>query len=107
MHIGAEDSGYLSPQQLAEAGVAEEHTTDQPLASHVQQMSEADWVEASPAEMAQHISLGGPKTDYAAERDTFREKTDNLANFWMDRIDSMDPALGQDVTSEFMNVHKT
>lgn len=32
---------------------------------------------------------------------------DKLQEFWLDRIDSMDPALGQDVTSAFMDTEKT
>jgi hypothetical protein len=30
-------------------------------------MSEEDWASASAAEMANHISLEGPKTDFAIE----------------------------------------
>ena len=60
----------------------------------------------SVAQMAEHVSLGAPKTDFANERDTVREKGDKLTNFWMDRIDSEDPTLGNDMTSEFMNVAK-
>lgn len=70
-------------------------------------MSDDDWVEASPEVMAQHISLEGPKTDYAKEVNPFRKNADRLQNFWLDRIDSMDPNLGQDVTSAFMDTEKT
>ena len=59
------------------------------------------------AEMADHISLGGPKTEFQAERDTYRKGEDKLTNFWMDRIDSEDPGLDQDMTSTFMDVQKT
>ena len=70
-------------------------------------MSEEEWFDASPEKMAQHISLDGPKTDYQKEVSSFRKNADKLQEFWLDRIDSMDPALGQDVTSAFMDTQKT
>ena len=70
-------------------------------------MSEMEWAMASPEEMANHISLDGPKTDYQKEGSSFRKDADKLQNFWLDRIDSMDPNLGQDVTSAFMDTEKT
>lgn len=57
--------------------------------------------------MAQHISLDGPKTEYQKEVNPYRKNVDKLQEFWLDRIDSMDPALGQDVTSAFMDTEKT
>ena len=66
-------------------------------------MSEMEWMNASPEQMAQHISLEGPKTEYQKEVTPFRKDADKLQEFWLDRIDSMDPGLGQDVTSAFMD----
>ena len=70
-------------------------------------MTDEEWLNASPEKMAQHISLDGPKTDYQKEVSSFRKNADKLQEFWLDRIDSMDPALGQDVTSAFMDTQKT
>ena len=70
-------------------------------------MSEEQWANASPEQMAEHISLEGPKTDFAKETNNFRKNADKLQNFWLDRIDSMDPNLGQDLTSAFMDTQKT
>ena len=64
-------------------------------------------MDASPEQMAEHISLEGPKTDYAKETNSFRKNADRLQNFWLDRIDSMDPNIGQDITSAFMDTEKT
>ena len=41
-------------------------------------MSDQEWVDASPEQMAQHISIDGPKTDYARETDSFRKNADRL-----------------------------
>ena len=59
--------------------------------------------------MAKHISLNAPKTEFEKETRAIRKTMDPSAmtNFWMDRIDAMDPELGQDLTSEFMDVQKT
>jgi len=70
-------------------------------------MSDDDWENASVDQMAEHISLEGPKTEYAKETNSFRKNADKLQNFWLDRIDSMDPSLGQDLTSAFMDTQKT
>ena len=60
-------------------------------------------------EMAKHISLNAPKTDFEKESKALRKNMDPnaMTDFWMDRIDSMDPELGQDLTEEFMDVQKT
>ena len=70
-------------------------------------MSDDDWENASVDQMAEHISLEGPKTEYAKETNSFRKNADKLQNFWLDRIDSMDPSLGQDLTSAFTDTQKT
>jgi len=70
-------------------------------------MSDDDWENASVDQMAEHISLEGPKTEYAKETNSFRKNADKLQNFWLDRIDSMDPTLGQDLTSAFTDTQKT
>ena len=70
-------------------------------------MFDDDWENASVDQMAEHISLEGPKTEYAKETNSFRKNADKLQNFWLDRIDSMDPSLGQDLTSAFMDTQKT
>jgi hypothetical protein len=51
-------------------------------------MDAADW--------AKHISLGAPKTDFEKTTKAMRKDMDPnaITNFWMDRIDSMDPELG-------------
>ena len=61
------------------------------------------------SDMAKHISLGGPKTDFAKMTQAIRKDVDpkSVTAFWMDRIDAMDPELGQDLTSEFMDTEKT
>lgn len=94
---------YLDQDQM----VANDLPEDREAASLAKPMSEYEWAEATPEEMAQHISLEGPKTDYAKEVNPFRKDADRLQNFWLDRIDSMDPSLGQDVTSAFMDTQKT
>ncbi len=38
-----------------------------PAQSEVQAMSEEEWFNATPDQMAEHISLDAPKTDYAIE----------------------------------------
>lgn len=70
-------------------------------------MSDDDWENASVDQMAEHISLEGPKTEYAKETNSFRKDADKLQNFWLDRIDAMDPSLGQDLTSAFTDTQKT
>lgn len=72
-------------------------------------MSELQWANASPEEMAAHVSLEGPKTEYMkdATANGIKRGADRLQDFWLDRIDSMDPNLGQDVTSAFMDTEKT
>ena len=82
-------------------------TDEKPRAPSVEPMSDYQWENASPEVMAQHISLEGPKTEYESEVSGFRKNADRLQNFWLDRIDSMDPSLGQDVTSAFMDTEKT
>ena len=87
-----------------------EEPTDAPSSPyHKEAMSDEEWEQADAAKMAAHISMGAPETDYAKETRAIRKSMnpDKLSNFWLDRIDSMDPALGQDLTSEFMNVQKT
>ena len=56
--------------------------------------------------MSKHISLDGPKTEYAKERLSEVDSADKMASRWMDQIDQMDPTIGQDITNEFMNVQK-
>ena len=56
--------------------------------------------------MSKHISLDGPKPEYAKERLTEVDSADKMAARWMDQIDQMDPTIGQDMTNEFMNVQK-
>ena len=73
----------------------------------VKPMSDEEWFDADAQTMAQHISLGEPQTDFAKIAKVERNTTDKLTNFWLDRIDSMDPTVSQDLTSEFMNVQKT
>ena len=41
-------------------------------------MSDEKWMTASAEEMAEHISLEGPKTEYARETNTFRKNADRL-----------------------------
>ena len=58
-------------------------------------------------EAAQHVSLDGPKTEYAIERDLEKSSADKMTNHWIDTFDQMDPNLSQDMTSEYVNVQKT
>ena len=73
--------------------------------AQVEPMSEEDWFNADAAEMAQHISLDGPKTEYAQQRHTEEGEFGKTANHWIEQIDSMD--LGQAMASEFMDVQKS
>ena len=54
--------------------------------------------------MSSHISLEGPKTEYAKQKDNVG---DRLSRQWMDQLDMMDPNLSNDMTSEYMDVQKT
>ena len=53
--------------------------------------------------MSKHISLEGPKTEYAKEKLSEVDSADKMATRWMDQIDQMDPSMSQDMTNEFMN----
>ena len=46
-------------------------TTDKP-------MSDEEWQDASVEQMAQHISIDGPKTEYAKQTNPFRKNDDRL-----------------------------
>lgn len=69
-------------------------------------MADDPYLSGNTEEMAKHISLDGPKTEYAKERLTEVDTADKMASRWMDQIDQMDPSMGQDMTTEFMNVQK-
>ena len=69
--------------------------------------SEDDWANKSAEEMAQKISLDPPKTEYAKQRESEKNSVDKMTNHWMETIDSMDPNLSSDMTSEYINVQKT
>ena len=68
-------------------------------------MDDEFWVNASPLEMAQHISMQPKLTSFAQER--VSGTTDKMTNRYMDQLDTLDPNLTQDMTSEYMNVQKT
>ena len=74
-------------------------------------MDEEFWVTASASQMAQHISLNGPKTQFAQEKElgiNSGEKTqDKMTRHYMDQIDNMAPGLSDEMTSEYMAVQKT
>lgn len=95
----------MDHDQLVASNIKEEEVKNS--TSLPEPMSDQQWYNASPEEMAEHISIEGPKTEYEKETNTFRKNADRLQNFWLDRIDSMDPNLGQDVTSAFMDTEKT
>lgn len=99
-------SEYLDEDQIMANDLQEERPAPTaPISSTPEEaMSESEWAEASPEVMAQHISLGAPKTDYEKEVTPFRKNADRLETFWLDRIDSMDT---QEVTSAFMDTQKT
>ncbi len=61
----------------------------------------------SPSEMAQSISLEGPKTQFALEVENDRKTVDKMTTHWIDQIDQMDPNLSSDMTSEYISVQKT
>ena len=57
--------------------------------------------------LAQHVTLdGASKTEYFTEQEKLEQNTDKATRHLMDKIDSMDPALAQEMSSEFMNVQK-
>ena len=68
-------------------------------------MDEDFWVNASANDMAQHISMQPKLTDFAQERST--GGVDRMTNRYMDQLDTLDPNLSQDMTSEYMEVAKT
>ena len=55
--------------------------------------------------MAQHISMQPKLTEFAQERAT--GTVDKMTNKYMDQLDTLDPNLSQDMTSEYMEVQKT
>ena len=96
------DEEFMDPEQMAQNELPDKA----PLQSVVKEVDMEQWANLSASQMADHISLGAPKTDFEAERNTRLSQADKLTNFWMDRLDSEDPSLGQDMTSEFMDVSK-
>ena len=70
-------------------------------------MSDGELFEADAEEMAKHINLGTPVTDYAKQKHTDKETLDQTTNRWMNAIEDSDPNLSQDMTSEYMDVRKT
>ena len=69
-------------------------------------MSEEDWAEATPAEMAAHVSIDGPKTDYIREKESEKKGGNKFSAYLLDRMDTLDPSLAQDMTSELLSVSK-
>jgi len=67
-------------------------------------MSESAWAELSPSQMAERISLNGPKTEWEEEVSHMKRGTDKDTSFLIDRINSLDPNIDQDMASEFLNV---
>ena len=56
-------------------------------------------------ELSPHVTLdGAPKTEYFTEQEKLERETDKQTRHLMDRVDSMDPKLAAEMTSEFMNV---
>ena len=45
---------------------------------------EDDWFDKDAEEMAQHISLEGPKTEYAQDRKSEEAQFGKLANHWIE-----------------------
>ena len=70
---------YLDHEQLIASNI-EEDSQSMEAAENEQPkpMSEEQWANASPEQMAEHISLEGPKTDYAKETNNFRKNADKL-----------------------------
>ena len=57
------------------------------------------------SELSQHVSEeGAKKTEYAVQKETEAKSGDRTSYNWMERLDMLDPNLGQDITSEYMNV---
>ena len=56
-------------------------------------MSEEEWAEATPAEMAAHVSIDGPKTEFALEKDDEKKGGNKLSAYLLDRMDMLDPSL--------------
>ena len=58
-------------------------------------MSDEEWFNADASTMAQHISIGAPLTEFEKETRAIRKgmDPDKMTNFWLDRIDAMDPKL--------------
>ena len=44
-------------------------------------------------ELSKHVSLEGPKTEYATEKESLKKNTDKMTRHWIERIDDMDPNL--------------
>mgnify|MGYP000300365618 CR=1 FL=1 len=60
------------------------------------------------SELSQHVSVeGAKKTEYAVQKEQEAKSGDKQSYNWMERLDMLDPNLGQDITSEYMNVQKT
>ena len=68
------------------------------------EMDEEFWVNASPSAMAEHISLQPKLTEYANDRETQMSSVDKMTTRYIDQLDTLDPNLSQDMTSEYMNV---
>lgn len=47
-------------------------------------MSDEDWENADAETMSQHISLEGPKTEWAQEKHTEADGLGKVANHWME-----------------------
>ena len=68
---------YLDHEQLINSNIEETETNNQ-TGDIVKPMSDDEWENASADKMAEHISLDGPKTEYAKETNSFRKNADKL-----------------------------
>ena len=81
---------------------------DDKAASGAQEMDEEFWVSASASQMAQHISLNGPKTQFVQEQEaginTGEKTQDKMTRHYIDQIDQLAPGLSDEMTSQYMAV---
>ena len=96
---------YLDDNTLVESSDFHQSLANDVAGQDQKQMDDDFWVNASPLEMAQHISMNPKLTNFAEER--VSGTTDKMTNRYMDQLDTLDPNLSQDMTSEYMNVQKT